>query len=405
MSITRMATASTYERTINNISKQQAELTQQMEHASAGKRVIRASDDPVAAAQAERARTRLTRIETDQRTLDAQAATMKYAESTLGSISDALQEFRELMVQAGNGSYDAQQREAIAQQLRSLKEQIVGYANRRDSNGLPLFRGLDATATLPFSEGGSNIRSGQVNGGEFSITNSLNGAYAFSSVSTGNGVLAMAASAGNQSSVAPTDTGTIIDPSKATALVPPEQVVIRFAVDADGVATYTVEGGADHGMSGTYQAGAKLQVQGLEFAISGTPADGDSLVMVPSEQQSLFETLNMAIASISRPDGSEGPLGNVALSYAISRTVTELDTAMDRVSSVRGVAGDQLNQAERITSTLLARSELMEETRSTAEDLDLVEALSKLKTQETVVSAALQSYTSIQKLSLFNYIS
>lgn len=35
-----------YGRTINNISKQQSELASQMEHASAKKRVIRASDDP-----------------------------------------------------------------------------------------------------------------------------------------------------------------------------------------------------------------------------------------------------------------------------------------------------------------------------------------------------------------------
>lgn len=46
----------------------------------------------------------------------------------------------------------------------------------------------------------------------------------------------------------------------------------------------------------------------------------------------------------------------------------------------------------------------METQRSAAEDLDMVAALSELKTQETAVSAALQSYASIQKLSLFNYI-
>jgi len=64
MSMTRIGTANMYDRTINNISKQQSDLASQMEHASAGKRVIRASDDPVAAAQAERARTRMARYET-----------------------------------------------------------------------------------------------------------------------------------------------------------------------------------------------------------------------------------------------------------------------------------------------------------------------------------------------------
>ena len=79
MSISRLGTANMYDRTINNINRQQSELASQMEHTSAGKRVIRPSDDPVAAAQAERARNRLERIATDQRGLDAQTTTITYA--------------------------------------------------------------------------------------------------------------------------------------------------------------------------------------------------------------------------------------------------------------------------------------------------------------------------------------
>ena len=125
MSISRLGTANMYDRTISNISKQQAELASQMEHASAGKRVLRASDDPVAAAQAERARTRLTRMETDQRMLDAQTATIKYGESTLGEINAAVQEFRSLLVQAGNGTYNQTQRDTLVEQLTSLRDQIL----------------------------------------------------------------------------------------------------------------------------------------------------------------------------------------------------------------------------------------------------------------------------------------
>ena len=57
-----------------------------------------------------------------------------------------------------------------------------------------------------------------------------------------------------------------------------------------------------------------------------------------------------------------------------------------------------------MNSSLLALNEQVESQRSAAEDIDAVAALSQLKTQETAVSAALQSYASIQKLSLFNYI-
>ena len=121
MSISRLGTANMYDRTINNINRQQNELASQMEHTSAGMRVIRPSDDPVAAAQAERARNRLERIASDQRGLDAQKATIEYAESTLGEINDALQEFRSLLVQAGNGAYNQVQRDTLVEQLTSLR--------------------------------------------------------------------------------------------------------------------------------------------------------------------------------------------------------------------------------------------------------------------------------------------
>src|SRR5574344_1314264 len=175
MSISRLGTAHMYDRTIHNINRQQSELASQLEHTSAGMRVIRASDDPVAAAQAERARNRLERIASDQRGLDAQKATIEYAESTLGEINDALQEFRSLLVQAGNGAYNQVQRDTLVEQLTSLREQISKYANRTDSNGLPLFRGLDTKTGKPFPNDQEGVQSGQPNNAEFAIANSLNG--------------------------------------------------------------------------------------------------------------------------------------------------------------------------------------------------------------------------------------
>ena len=95
----RLGTSTMYENTISTLSTQQKQLADQMEKMSSGKRVVRPSDDPVAAAQAERARTRLSRIEVDQRALAAQTETIAYGESTLGQINSTLIEFRTLMLQ------------------------------------------------------------------------------------------------------------------------------------------------------------------------------------------------------------------------------------------------------------------------------------------------------------------
>lgn len=101
--ITRVGTASMYESSVRNINSRQSNLVDLMDKITAGKRVLRASDDPVAAAQAERARTRLTRTESDQRALDAQRNLITHGESTLGEANTALQDFRDLLVNAGNG--------------------------------------------------------------------------------------------------------------------------------------------------------------------------------------------------------------------------------------------------------------------------------------------------------------
>jgi len=389
-----------YDRTISNISKQQAELASQMEHASAGKRVLRASDDPVAAAQAERARTRLTRMETDQRMLDAQTATIKYGESTLGEINAAVQEFRSLLVQAGNGTYNQTQRDTLVEQLTSLRDQILKYSNRTDSNGLPLFRGLDTESSMPFPNGGQGIQSGQPNSSEYTITNSLDGALAFFSGKTGNGVLAVEIGAGN-TGAAWADAGTIRDPATATALTTP--IDITFQAGANGM-EYSTDGGTTWA---SYKSGDAISVAGMDLVITGEPKAGDTFTVKPSESMSIFDTLSQAIATVKNSGNSDGTTDHGALAHGLAKSLAEIDTQLNRVSTVRGVAGDLLNQAERMGNTLLARNEQVEAQRVAAEDYDaegMVKALSQLKTQETAVSAALQSYASIQKLSLFNYI-
>ena len=397
MSLTRIGTAHMYDRTINNIGKQQADLSSQMEHASAGKRVLRASDDPVAAAQAERARTRQSRIETDQRTLDAQTATIKYGESTLGEINGAMQEFRSLIVNAGNGAYNQTQRDTLVEQLQNLRSQILTYSNRQDSNGLPLFRGLDANSSHVFPNGTQSMQSGQTNPGEYTITNSLDGALAFFSGKTGNGVLAVDVGATNQG-LAWADVGTIRDPATAIALTTPIDITFR-----DGAS-----GGMEYSVDGTnwdaYKSGDTIAVAGMDLVITGAPKAGDTFTVKSSERQSIFEVLDSAIKTVKdnvKPDGSTVYGG---LAHGLAKSLAEIDTQLNRVSTVRGFAGDLLNQAERMGSTLLERNEQMESQRSAAEDIDMVAALSQLKTQETAISAALQSYASIQKLSLFNYI-
>ena len=400
MSINRIGTANMYDSTISNLGSRQSSLVELMEKTTAGKRVLRASDDPVAAAQAERARTRITRSENEQRVLGAQRDVIAQGESELGKAHGALQDFRDLLVQAGNGSYDQVARDALVKQMESLRDQILGYANAKDSNGLPIFRGLGSSDTPlqsvpPGAQ--SSLNPGQNTGSDNGLPISLDGHAAWLNVPTGNGVFEVGSGVSN-SGKAWADTGSITDPSKVTG----DSYTLVFSKDpASGAVSYVINSSAGTSTpSATYKAGEAITINGQQIVIKGEPANGDSFTMAPSKRTDIFTVLDQAISTVK-----SGTNGSTALHQGLGRAMSELDSGMNRVHAVRSYAGDQLNRADRLESDMKDQALTQEGARSRAEDIDMITALSDVETQKVGLQAALQSYAQMQKLSLFNYIS
>ena len=147
----RIATASTYDNALEQLYKRQSDLSQQQEKIGTGQRVNRPSDDPVAAAQAERVMTRLARIDVDQRALESQRAALATAESALGEATTLVQGSRDLVISALNAGYSPRDRATIANQIASLRDQLFALSNRTDGNGIALFGGLGSSGA-PFAD-------------------------------------------------------------------------------------------------------------------------------------------------------------------------------------------------------------------------------------------------------------
>ena len=135
---------------------------------------------------------------------------------------------------------------------------------------------------------------------------------------------------------------------------------------------------------------------GLALNITGTPDNGDTVVVDPNP--SVFSVLDDAVRDIGEAANRN------AATQAVSQALNNLDIGMARVAAVRGKAGDLLNRADRITSNQENRNIQLEADRSRAEDLDMIKGVSDFQNQNTGYQAALQSYAQVQKLSLFNYI-
>lgn len=147
--MTRIPTLFAYERSLEAMGTRRAALVQDELQMSTGKRVNDPSDDPLAAAQAERLRARLARISIEQRMAGFARQMLAQAENTMGSIGDALQFARESVVTAGNGALSSADRGLIAQQLRGVRDQLLMLANQRDGAGGYVFGG-QGTNDAPF---------------------------------------------------------------------------------------------------------------------------------------------------------------------------------------------------------------------------------------------------------------
>jgi len=439
LSNARLGSANTYDTAVRNITARQTALSALQESLTSGKRVVRASDDPTSAAIAERALTRIGRIATDQRALASQVGAITQAETTLGDITEALQRFRELTVGAGNGTLSSADRKNATQEMQGLRDQIYALANREDSNGLPLFSALgsalepfvgpQATApdykfnglpgqsassavSIPFALDGGSAFMHQPRDGVFNATvsNTVSGAITGHTLSS-SGVMVT-----NSAAVAATA-------AAATAAVPsvpfPTYTIKFTAIDSTTTpgtttATYSITETPSvnpivipaapapfAAVIVSYPSGANTNIDvtaipGLKFTITGTPALNDSVAIDASP--SIFSVLDDAIRDIATATT------NSQATQAVGQALYNIDISMQRVSTVRGQAGELLNRADRISGNQEKRSIQMEADRSRAEDLDMVKGISDFQNQQTGYQVAMQTYAQIQKLSLFDFI-
>lgn len=137
----RISSAFAYDKQLSQLQRRQSQLTEAQTQLTSGKRVLRASDDPAAAATAERALARMSRAEAQARALDASKNAMQLTESALGDAGEMLQQVREALVNAGNGSYTDSDRQKLADQIRGLRNDLLAVANRDDGSGRYLFGG------------------------------------------------------------------------------------------------------------------------------------------------------------------------------------------------------------------------------------------------------------------------
>lgn len=405
----RLATSAIFAAGTGQINNLQAQMAKTQQQLSANKRVLTASDDPIASARS---------LEVNQsQSMNTQFATnrnnakssLSLVDKTLQDVTSQIQSIQTSIVAAGNATYTQSDRQALATQLEGQMKDLIGMANTTDGTGGYIFSGYQST-TQPFSQtptgatyqGDQGVRSLQV-GSARKMAVTANGSQIFDAVPTGNGSFQTQAGGSNIGSgiVSP---GAVTDRSQLNG----HNYAINFAVGGTPSATTysvmdtTTNPASEVVPSQPYTAGAAISFGGMSTSVSGAPANGDSFSVQPSQKQSVFTTLQGLIDTLRAP--ADGSTGKATLSNNLASAGSNMANALSNVLTVQATVGANLNELDTLDSSGQGLDEQYTQTLNNLDNYDLAKTISLFTQQQQTLQAAQISFKTLSGLSLFNYI-
>ena len=114
---------------MKNLNQNREELNEYNDQLSTGKKFDLPSDNPTGVATSMNLSSKLEQNEQNIKNLDEGIGWSESTDSALGQASSVLQRVRELALRGANGSLSESDREAIADEVHQLRENIVEIAN------------------------------------------------------------------------------------------------------------------------------------------------------------------------------------------------------------------------------------------------------------------------------------
>lgn len=402
----RVSTSGMFDSGTATILQQQEALVKTQQQLSTGRRILTPSDDPIAAAQTiglSQAASVNTQYSINR---DHAVASLGLVETTLENISANLQDIRQVAVQAGNTSLTDSDRKSLATELRSRFEALMGQVNITDGTGNYLFSGFQAK-TQPFTHSGLLVQYNGDQGQRLSqvgptrqIAISDSGTNIFERIKNGNGIFTTAANSANTGGGI-INTGSVTNPASLTG----HHYEITFSSGAGGL-TYDVVNsttGATLSTGNTFTGNDIIQFDGLQFSISNTPAAGDTFTVSPSTNQSIFKTIGDLITTLETPV-REQTGGGARLTNNLNSALKNLDSGLEQILTTRASVGSRMQEIEALNSQGSDLEIQYEKRLSELRDVDFAQAISELNKRQVYLEAAQKSFSTVTRLSLFDFI-
>jgi flagellar hook-associated protein 3 FlgL len=395
-----------------SLTSQEAELSTLQEEISSGVAVQTPEQNPSAYETA--------LIGTDQLgALNSETTSLGDIQNQIGDVSNVYSSYSTLLnnvqsvvEQALNGSTSSENQRSLATEVNAAEQQVIGLANTTGTNGTYLFGGTRGTVQ-PFQvqQDGSVAYLGDGGTSQAAISSDLSASTiangeAFVSGLQGDGYASVAATATNAGTGVLLSEG-VSNPTTAAAFQQSnEPITLSFTTSGSGALTYTatqtVAGVPTTLSTGPATPGASLTLDGLDFQLTGTPANNDSFTISPSQPQSVFTLLSNITNTLQSAAGS--PAAGAITRQQLNQDLSSLAQYQQTATTAQAQTGVTLQSLTNTNSNNATQESALQTGVNNAIATNIPAALTSLNENLTAVQAAEKAFSSVQNLSLFNYI-
>ena len=431
----RISSSQFFTMNVQTMDDQQATLATMYQQIATGNKLQTAADNPLAAAQAVQLSAQSATLAQYTTNQCSALTSLQQEDSTVQSVVSVYQSIQTVVTNAGDGSLTDANRSSLATQLTSLRNQLMTLANTTDANGNSIFGGYQGS-TAAFSNNASGVgatyggdngqRLVQVSDGR-SVSVGDTGAAVFQSVSPNESVPVPAQGASNTGSAtigAVTYTNqtnpnnanayTITFAPLASTTTPQTTTGSQLQYTITNAAGDPVDSNGDALVTPAtptpvqYTSGTPITVAGESVTVTGTPAASDTFSVTPANtgntsDTDIFTTLDNLVSALQQPTGT--PAASAAVTNALATAATKINNSYNNVLTVQASVGGREQEVQTIQTSMATTSTQTASSLSDLTGVDMASAISQYELTQTALQGAQQAFASIQKMSLFNYIS
>jgi len=419
------------EQAIRGIARLTEQANAYQEQIATGKKDLRPSQDPVAAARLASVKDLEADVGRFTDNIGAAKTRLGLADTVLESVQTIMIRANELAIQAANGTNSQLDRQAIRAEIDQLRESMIGLANTADDRGQALFGGFvmrdtpfvkDRTGAVTYA--GDSGQSAVLAADGLMLATGISGADAFMRVETPTGPVSVFDILGSLSAALDT-----ADEAKTSMSLSGGRARLEVATGRDPqLHAFTITGPLGSArISAELVAGA---TDALVDAINATSqatglqatADTNTQAVILTAQGggtiSFHDyhiagmrvattpiTTGMTITPLDGQNVASGPGRILAdADHEIGKSIGMIQSGIEHLALQRARIGANYNAAD-IQSEALARKALVvAETRAGIEDADMAEVISKLQSLLVNRDAAQQVFAKLSQQSLFDFL-